>query len=257
MSIHATNPSPEFESSGSPIAIGGIKPSCTLGLLLAAGRGSRFDPTGEKSKLLHTLEGISIVRRAATSLLEACTVVVAVIRPRSPELKLQLEQAGCHVSECADAHLGMGHSLAWGLTEAERIFQPDTLVVMLGDMPYVKSSTIQTLINSIHDDVQAVAPEFMGKRGNPWAFGRLHFQALKGCTGDRGAAAVLDPKQVHLITVADQGVLRDIDSLGDIALPASAGTTVPTTAPFTASTTTAATTQMSAHTPPASKLPNL
>ncbi len=216
MSIRPTDPSPDLDRSGLPVTTDGIEKSRTLGLLLAAGRGSRFDPTGEKSKLLHTLEGIPIVRRAAASLLQACGVVLAVIRPQSPELKLQLEQAGCEVIECAEAHLGMGHSLAWGLTEAERIYRPDTLVVMLGDMPYVKSNTIQVLIDSISGDVQAVAPEFMGRRGNPWVFDKQHFQALKGCTGDRGAAAVLDPKLVHLITVTDQGVMRDIDSFGDI-----------------------------------------
>jgi molybdenum cofactor cytidylyltransferase len=185
-------------------------------MLLAAGRGSRFDPSGERSKLLHTLGSGPVVSHAASGLLEVCEVVLAVIRPHSPELKLQLEQAGCQVIECADAHLGMGHSLAWGLAEAERIYQPDILVVMLGDMPYVKSSTIQSLINVIDGDVQAVAPEFLGKRGNPWVFGKQHFEALKRCSGDRGAAVVLDPKDVHLIKVDDPGVLRDIDSLGDI-----------------------------------------
>jgi molybdenum cofactor cytidylyltransferase len=216
VSNHSSDRFSDRESSGRPTTTGGIKHGGALGLLLAAGRGSRFDPSGETSKLLHTLEGKAIIGHAVAKLLDVCGVVFAVVRPQSPELKFKLEQAGCHVIESADAHLGMGHSLAWGLTEAERIYRPDKVVVMLGDMPYVKSSTIQILINSIDGDVQAVAPEFSGKRGNPWVFGKRHFAALKGCSGDRGAAAVLDPKDVCLIKVDDPGVLRDIDSLEDL-----------------------------------------
>jgi molybdenum cofactor cytidylyltransferase len=191
-------------------------PTPAIGLLLAAGRGSRFDPSGAKSKLLQTIDGLPVVCHAAATLLAACTKVVAVVRPQSSELKLWLREAGCHVVECADAHSGMGHSLAWGLAEAERLYNPEVLVVMLGDMPYVKSSTIKTLVYAINDDVQAVAPEFMGRRGNPGVFGRTHFQALGQCQGDRGAAAVLRPEEIHLVNVPDPGVLNDIDLPADL-----------------------------------------
>jgi molybdenum cofactor cytidylyltransferase len=188
-----------------------------VGLLLAAGRGSRFDPSGAKSKLLQTIDGLPIVCHAAATLLATCTNVLAVVRPHSAELKLWLREAGCHVVECADAHSGMGHSLAWGLAEAERLYNPEILVVMLGDMPYVKPATIKTLIYAINDEVQAVAPEFMGRRGNPGVFGKSHFAVLGQCRGDRGAAAVLKPHEVQLINVPDPGVLNDIDSPADLA----------------------------------------
>jgi molybdenum cofactor cytidylyltransferase len=223
VSNHPADQSSDRKSSGLPVATPRIKQGGVLGLLLAAGRGSRFDPSGEKSKLLHTLEGEAIIGHALARLLDVCEVVLAVVRPQSPELKFKLEQAGCHVIESAEAHLGMGHSLAWGVTQAERIYRPHKVVVMLGDMPYVKSSTIQSLINAIDGDVQAVAPEFLGKRGNPWVFGKQYFEALKGCSGDRGAAAALDARDVHLVKVDDPGVLRDIDSLEDIRATTSSG----------------------------------
>jgi molybdenum cofactor cytidylyltransferase len=170
-------------------------PPDVVGLLLAAGRGSRFDPSGEKSKLLQIIGGLPVVCHTAANLLKACT---------------------CHVVECADALSGMGHSLAWGIAEAERLYSPEVLVVMLGDMPQVKASTIKTLVLSIDKQVQAVAPEFMGRRGNPWVFGPKHFEALASCRGDRGAAAVLNPEDIHLIKVTDPGVLNDIDAPADL-----------------------------------------
>jgi molybdenum cofactor cytidylyltransferase len=188
----------------------------TVGVLLAAGRGSRFDPTGEKSKLLQTLDGTPIVVRAYASLSAVCPNIVAVIRPQSPELKRWLEQVGAQVVECADAHLGMGHSVAFGIAQAQRLFHPDTVVVMLGDMPQVEATTLHTLIQAISEDVQAVAPEYKGQRGNPVVFGKRHFEALESCQGDRGAAGVLAPEQIHRVPVTDPGVLGDIDSQDDL-----------------------------------------
>ena len=92
-----------------------------LGLLLAAGRGSRFDPSGKISKLLQHIDGSAIVTLAATQLHSACENVIAVIRPEQPGLRLTLEQAACLVTECADAHAGMGHSLAWGIVALLRL----------------------------------------------------------------------------------------------------------------------------------------
>ena len=190
--------------------------SRTIGILLAAGRGSRFDPTGNTSKLLQKIHGLPIVCHAAAPLSEVCAETLAIVRPGSSELKLWLKQAGCIVVECPDAHSGMGHSLAWGIAEAERRFSPNIVVVALGDMPFVKPATIAQLTTAISTEIQAASPEFMGRRGNPVAFGRSLFEQLGQCKGDRGAAAVLREDQLHLIHVTDPGVLRDIDSPEDL-----------------------------------------
>jgi molybdenum cofactor cytidylyltransferase len=190
--------------------------SKSVGILLAAGRGARFDPTGSVSKLLQRIDGLPIVCHAAARLRQACPDTIAVVRPGSSELKLWLRQTGCEVIECPDAHSGMGHSLAWGIAEADRRFSPDIAVVALGDMPFVLSQTISHLITCITPQVQAAAPEFMGRRGNPVAFGRSLFEQLGQCRGDRGAAAILKEEQLHLINVSDPGVLRDIDSPDDL-----------------------------------------
>lgn len=187
-----------------------------VGLLLAAGRGQRFDPSGKESKLLQLIDGLPVVCHAAAQLKATCGNTIAVVRPNSSQLKLWLREAGCTVIECADAHAGMGHSLAWGIAEAERLYNPESIVVMLGDMPYVMPETIHLLLSTLSPKVQAVAPEFMGKRGNPCAFGRKHFEALGKCRGDKGASAVIEGDQIHLINVSDSGILRDIDSPADL-----------------------------------------
>ena len=52
-----------------------------IGVLLAAGRGSRFDPDGRLDKLLALIEGRPVVLHALESLAGAVDRVVAVVRP--------------------------------------------------------------------------------------------------------------------------------------------------------------------------------
>jgi molybdenum cofactor cytidylyltransferase len=188
----------------------------SVGLLLAAGRGSRFDPSGQLSKLLHSIDGLPVACRSAQSLLPSCEQVLAVVRPGSTELSQALLDVGCQVTECAQAALGMGHSLAWGVAEAERRFQPEAVVVMLADMPFINPMTIQTLLAALRPSVQALVPQYQGQRGNPGVFGRSLFSRLRECSGDRGAAAVLGPDILAALPVADSAVLRDIDSPHDL-----------------------------------------
>jgi molybdenum cofactor cytidylyltransferase len=188
----------------------------SVGLLLAAGRGSRFDPTGQLSKLLHCIDGLPVACHSANALFPVCEQVLAVVRPGATELSRALLGMGCQVTECAQAELGMGHSLAWGVAEVERRFQPQVLVVMLADMPFVKPSTIQTLLAGLSPSVQALVPQYLEQRGNPGVFARSIFDRLRECSGDRGAAAVLGPDLLRALPVHDAAVLRDIDSLNDL-----------------------------------------
>jgi molybdenum cofactor cytidylyltransferase len=98
-----------------------------IGILLAAGRGSRFDPSGTQNKLLVTLPqgaeaGLPIAFVAARRLRNALSRVIAVV-DGSPDLTPAqaahqrtlgdlLAKAGCEVIASPRAYLGMGASLA-------------------------------------------------------------------------------------------------------------------------------------------------
>jgi molybdenum cofactor cytidylyltransferase len=57
-------------------------------------------------------------------------------------------------------------------------------------------------------------PVFAGERGNPVLWGRQHFDALKGLTGDKGARALFDQYTDEIVEVAmpDDAVLKDADT---------------------------------------------
>ncbi|MBC7513048.1 MAG: NTP transferase domain-containing protein, partial [Herminiimonas sp.] len=64
--------------------------SC-VGLLLAAGRGRRFDATGERDKLRQVLPGgRTVAAAAAANLLTVLPHVIAVVRPDAPLLACEL-----------------------------------------------------------------------------------------------------------------------------------------------------------------------
>lgn len=188
-----------------------------VGLILAAGRGSRFDETGETNKLLALIDGVPVACHSASALAERCEHRVAVVRPGATALAQWLEQLGCIVVECPDAHSGMGHSLAWGVAQAVKLFDPKALLVALGDMPYVSTSTVARLADIAGSPRALAAPVFEGKRGHPVLFGSHWFETLGRCSGDRGAETVLrNNPSLTLLDVQDPGVLRDIDLPSDL-----------------------------------------
>jgi molybdenum cofactor cytidylyltransferase len=186
-----------------------------VGILLAAGRGRRFDPSGAQNKLLQPLAGGDpVVVASARKLLAVLPKVIAVVPPADGGIAQALRALGCDVTVCADADSGMGASLA----HAIRHSLPDAQawLVALGDMPRVQPATITALCDAIAAGAPIAAPVHKGRRGNPVAFDSTHLPALLALGGDQGARAILRASPVTEVPVADPGILEDIDTPSDI-----------------------------------------
>ena len=188
------------------------------GILLAAGRGRRFDPAGVQNKLLQRLPGGDfVVVASARTLLAVLPRVVAVVPPSDGGVADALRALGCTVTVCADADSGMGLSLAHAIRHAPlHTHGASGWLVALGDMPFVAEATLQALVRAIDDGADIAAPLFDGRRGNPVAFGASHHAALLALDGDQGARRLLASSPVTTIAVPDPGILRDIDTQGDL-----------------------------------------
>lgn len=186
-----------------------------VGILLAAGKGRRFDPSGASNKLLAPLADQELVAVAsARAMLAALPVVIAVV-PADGALAAALRAAGCDVTVCADAERGMAASLVHGLRHSLPAAQ--AWVVGLADMPFVRSATIGALGAAIEHGAAIAAPVHAGRRGNPVAFGSAHLAALLALEGDQGARALLTTQVVTEVAVADPGIFQDIDTVADLA----------------------------------------
>lgn len=186
------------------------------GILLAAGRGSRFDPAGARNKLLQTLPGGDAVAAAsARALLAAVQRVVAVVRPDDTATASLLRAVGCEVVACADAGSGMAASLVCGLQHTR---EADGWLIALADMPFVHPATMTALVREVGraGPSSIAAPVHDGHRGNPVAFGRAHLPSLLALQGDQGARGILKNNPVNEVKVDDPGILQDIDTPSDI-----------------------------------------
>jgi molybdenum cofactor cytidylyltransferase len=188
-----------------------------VGLLLAAGLGSRFDPSGRSLKLLQPVTsgphaGLRIVQAAARALANSGIRCVAVVRqledPHQSELHALLQSEGCELVVCEQADAGMGASLACGVRATE---DADGWIVALGDMPMIEAATVTSVVAALRAGHTAVAPRWQGRRGHPVGFAAACRQELVLLQGDRGARDVLAAHPPHLIDIDDPGILTDID----------------------------------------------
>lgn len=193
-----------------------VHSSPVIGVLLAAGLGTRFDPSGQDSKLLAALpDGTPVAVAAARRLRAVMPEVIAVVRPGAEVLAERLAIVGCRVLVAAEAAQGMGASLA-AAVRASR--DAGGWLVALGDMPWVAPASIRAVARELASGRNTIAaPHHQGRRGHPVAFAAVHRDALAALDGDTGARALLLAHEVAEVEVDDPGVLRDVDTRDDLA----------------------------------------
>lgn len=191
-------------------------PRPVVGVLLAAGSGSRFGG----DKLLATLpDGRPLALAAFGPLAAGVDAVIAVVRPGDAALDAMFTGAGARVLPCADAAQGLGASLACAVREIQRRFpRAQGALIALGDMPWVSSATVAAVAAALRRGAPLAAPVHGGTRGHPVAIAARYFRELQGLSGDEGARALLaaHSAEIELIAVDDAGALRDVDTRDDL-----------------------------------------
>lgn len=186
-----------------------------VGILLAAGQGRRFDPSGVNNKLLeYVADDEPVAVASARAMLAVLPTVIAVVPSIDGGVARALRNIGCHVTVCHDAGRGMAASLVHGLRHS--LPQAQAWIIALADMPYVEPATIAALRHAVEQGAAIAAPVHAARRGNPVAFGVTHLPALLALKGDQGARALLYTHFVTEVTVHDAGIHRDIDTIADL-----------------------------------------
>lgn len=181
------------------------------GIVLAAGRGTRFRAAGGDNKLLaRAPSGRPVVVEALRALRGHCDTVLAAVPARDDMLKYLLDMQGARTYLVADPDRGMGHSLA---CVAAQVPPGWAAIVMLGDMPFVQSATVARIAQALREGAPLAVPTYQGRRGHPVGFAPEYLAELQTLDGDRGAQALLqrDAARMQLIAVDDPGVHVDID----------------------------------------------
>jgi molybdenum cofactor cytidylyltransferase len=181
-------------------------------VLLAAGFSRRFG----SDKRRHRLEdGTALLAASARLYGAAFDRLIVVLRADDDDAAQQVlaSCANARIVHCADAHLGMGHSLACGARYAQDWAY---LFVALADMPWVRPATLRQL-RSLRESAapdMIVQPVHHGEPGHPVGFGAAHLAELTRLTGDAGARSLLRGANTkrQVMETQDPGVLADLDT---------------------------------------------
>lgn len=193
-----------------------MNPSPLAIVVLAAGTGQRFGAL----KQLHTLDGQTLVRRAAqTALATACPVNVVT---GAEAERVQAELADLRLELIHNPHWqrGMGFSLAVAVDALERQHPSlAAVMVVLADQALIRVQDLQAVLSEheAHPDAIIVADHGASLLAPPCLFPAKYFAALKALDGDRGAKALIQQHREQLRSIAMPHAAVDIDTPEDLA----------------------------------------
>jgi len=192
-----------------------VKPQRVAGVLLAAGESRRM---GDQNKLLVNFHGEPMIRRIARAMTESRLDDNLVILGHDAEaVAAALEGLDLRLVVNPDYTKGQSQSLRCGVENIDRTITTD-MMVLLGDMPYVTASVIDTLLAhhalAENRSSRITLPMVNGRRGNPVIWGQSFFEELQEQKGDVGARGLFEshPAALNPLTLDDALILEDADT---------------------------------------------
>lgn len=185
-------------------------------IVLAAGRGTRF---GDEPKLLAQINGKTLVRHVAEAAVSSTAdPVIVVTGYRSEEVEADLRTLPVQIVRNTLFAQGLSTSLKVGFSSVSATTR--AVIVLLGDMPFVKAELIDALVGEWlkRGGPSALIPTFGGKRGNPVVLSRAIQADIDGLSGDAGAGLLLRGRSDVLEwPTGDPAVAEDIDTRDELA----------------------------------------
>ena len=181
-------------------------------IVLAAGQSRRM---GAINKLLAEIDGAPMVQRVVDTIARTridSTLVVTGHQSADVQAALQgHDVAFIHNPDFAE---GLSTSVRTGIVSLDDDI--DGALICLGDMPRIKPSHIDRLIESFNpaEGRGICVPTSHGKRGNPVLFDRTFFSDLATLAGDVGARHLIgkNDDQVYEVELADDSIFVDVDT---------------------------------------------
>ena len=191
------------------------QPFRAIAVVTAAGAAERF---GGK-KLLATVDGEPLLDRTIRALLDGGVAEVIVVVGADDRRELErdvnaMNDARVRPVENPDPSRGMFSSIQAGVATASG----DVLLVMPGDMPFVRPETVRAVIARAQQDDSVVSPRYRGKRGHPVALPMALRDEIRVTSVTATLHDVIKKhadKRVDL-EVDDPGINRDVDTPADL-----------------------------------------
>ena len=191
-----------------------------VAVVTAAGSAERF---GGK-KLLAPVAGEPLLDHTIRSLLEGgvSEVIVVVGTDARGELERDVNAMNdprVRPVENPDPSRGMFSSIQAGVATANG----DALVVLPGDMPFVRPETVRAVLAKFRERPAIVSPRYNGKRGHPVVMPLSLRDEIAATAPTANLHEVIKRHQDERVDleVDDPGVVRDVDVPADLDRPRS------------------------------------
>jgi molybdenum cofactor cytidylyltransferase len=191
-------------------------PLRSIAIVTAAGSAERFGGR----KLLADVDGEPLLDRTIRSLLEGGVSEVIVVVGTDSRAELErdvnaMNDARVRPVENRDPSRGMFSSIQEGVRTASG----DVLLVLPGDMPFVKPATVQKVIQEWTRTRGIVSPRNNNKRGHPVALPLALRDEILATSPTSNLHEVIKRHSSERtdLEVDDPGINRDVDRLEDLA----------------------------------------
>lgn len=181
------------------------------GVLLAAGRGTRFGGNKLEAMLGDKMLGLHAARTLATA---GCRELFAVHDAAHFRLASALQHEGYSLIDNNDPAAGQAHSLGLAVRQV-MVTDTAAIIICLGDMPFVSATHLAALLTASCTHPDRIVASTAGTSASPPAiFQRSTWPDLLSLRGDAGARLLLK-QAIHVAATAHE--LTDIDSEDDLA----------------------------------------
>ena len=186
-------------------------------LFLAAGASTRMRGSDKLSK---EINGVPLIKRILNEALKLNFPVFVTVPAYDTERRLIISNTNAVLIEVKDANLGMGHSIATGLTQITKNFNFHSLAICPSDLPGLSTGSLRKLINYFLKSPEMICHptnQRHSKIGHPVIFPKKYFEELKLIKGDTGARNILNKngKGVNRFETGDDSYFIDLDTPED------------------------------------------
>ena len=188
-----------------------------MGVILAAGNSTRM---GKDNKLLRNIGDAPLIRNTAIEMLksdlDSCSIVLGY---QSDKVADVIKDLNINLILNPLWKEGQASSLRAAINTLDSTYSD--LLIMLGDLPGIKSSHINSIIEEhlLTDNRKSkiTIPSFKGQKGNPVIWGRSFFHDLSNLEGDVGGRALFSehPAAINILEMDDPWVVEDADTPED------------------------------------------
>jgi|TARA_B110000977_G_scaffold147771_1_gene187322 molybdenum cofactor cytidylyltransferase len=176
-------------------------------LILAAGAASRF---GSAKQLISHL-GKPLLQHCIDKANTLCPDRVSVVLGANHQ-KIEPQISGAKIIRNNHWQQGLGASIAVGVENIDP--QSDGLLILLADQIALTTEDLKLLLKAF-DGSNTVSAYYASRRGVPALFPRSLYADLKLLSGDSGAKALLQRRDINLVEIALPQAAMDIDTPAD------------------------------------------